>query len=74
MSDIITIRVSKELKEEMKKVNINWSQYLRDKIIERLRRERLKKLWSEIEELRKKIPPSPVRDFSVRSIREDRER
>ena len=43
LSDIITIRVSKELKEEMKKVNINWSQYLRDKIIERLRRERLKK-------------------------------
>ena len=74
MSDVFVIRIPKELKREMKKIKINWSEYLREKIKERIRRKRLKKIWGEIEELKKLIPPSPAKDFSVRSIREDRER
>lgn len=74
MSDVIVIRVSKELKEEMRKININWSEYLREKIREKIRKERLKRIWSEIEELKKLIPPSPTRNFSVDAIREDREK
>jgi len=74
VSDVVVIRVPSELKEEMKKLNINWSQYLREKIEEKIRREKLKVLWSKIEEIKKKIPPSPDEDFSVKAIREDRER
>ncbi len=74
LSDLVVIRVPKKLKEEMKKININWSEYLRRQIEERIRKEKLKKLWKEIEEIKNKIPPSPTKDFSVKSIREDRER
>ncbi|MGQ4892109.1 MAG: hypothetical protein ACP6IP_06430 [Candidatus Njordarchaeia archaeon] len=74
MSDVVVIRIPNELKKEMKKIKINWSEYLREKIRERIRKEKLKQIWDEIEELKKLIPPSPTKDFSTRSIREDRER
>jgi len=74
MSDTVVIRVPKKLKEEMKKININWSAYLRQQIERKIKREKLKKLWREIEEIKNRIPPSPIKDFSVKSIREDRER
>ncbi len=74
LSDLVVVRVPKHVKEKMKKLNINWSEYLRKKIEEKLEKERLKILWEEIEEIKKKIPPSPTKNFSVESIREDRER
>jgi len=38
----VTIRVDPELKERMKKVNENWSAYLREVILERIRLEERK--------------------------------
>ncbi|MGQ4894231.1 MAG: hypothetical protein ACP6IQ_06415 [Candidatus Njordarchaeia archaeon] len=40
----------------------------------KIRREKLKKIWTEIEALKRRIPPSPQKDFSVKSIQEDRKR
>lgn len=75
MSETISIRVPKELKERMKRYNnVNWSEYLRGKIEEKLVLEGLKELSKKIEEAKRRIPPSPTPDFSTKAIREDRER
>ena len=74
MSDIIAIRVPKELKEKMKRYKINWSEYIRSKIIERILIEEKKEIWAEIEKIIEKIPKSPEKNFCVKAIREDREK
>jgi len=52
---IISLRVPEKLKEEMSKVNVNWSEYLRKAIEDKISREKMKRIWNEIESLRDKI-------------------
>ncbi len=54
--------------------HMDWSVLLKSAIEEHLRRERVKALWEDVEDLKAKIPPSPDPDFSTRSIRQDRGR
>ncbi len=49
---IISLRVPERLKEEMSKIEINWSEYLRKAIEDKICKERMKKIWSEIEDLK----------------------
>ncbi len=49
---IISLRVPERLKEEMSKVEVNWSEYLRKAIEDKISREKMKKIWSEIEDLK----------------------
>ncbi|RLI75049.1 hypothetical protein DRP05_15405 [Archaeoglobales archaeon] len=51
----ISIRVPNKLKEEMNKIKINWSEYLRIAIEEKIKEEKLKKLWVEIENIKNEI-------------------
>ena len=44
MSETVTIRVSKNLKNELSKFDINWSQYLREAITMKLSELRRKKV------------------------------
>jgi post-segregation antitoxin (ccd killing protein) len=75
MSTVVSVRVPDRLRREMERLkDVNWSALLRSAIEERLRREKLKTLWNDVEDLRAKIPPSPEPDFSTRSIRQDRGR
>ena len=63
------------LRREMERLkDVDWSALLKSAIEERLKRETLKTMWKDVEELRAKIPPSPDPDFSTRSIRQDRGR
>ncbi len=55
---IISLRVPEKLKKEMSKVNVNWSEYLRKAIEDRISKEKMKKIWNEIESLRDKIEGS----------------
>ncbi len=52
---IISLRVPEKLKEEMSKVNVNWSEYLRKAIEDKISREKMKRIWNEIESLKDKI-------------------
>ncbi len=52
---IISLRVPEKLKEEMSKVNVNWSEYLRKAIEDKISKEKMKKIWNEIESLKDKI-------------------
>ncbi|WP_290597588.1 MULTISPECIES: hypothetical protein [unclassified Archaeoglobus] len=49
---IISFRIPEYLKSEMDKININWSEYLRKKIEEKLRLEEMRAILSEIEALK----------------------
>jgi len=49
---IISFRIPEYLKSEMDKVKINWSEYLRKKIEEKLRLEEMRAILSEIEALK----------------------
>jgi len=67
--------VPERLRREMERLkDVDWSALLKSAIEERLKRETLKTMWKDVEELRAKIPPSPDPDFSTKSIRQDRGR
>ncbi len=67
---MITVRVPKELKEEMMKVDVNWPEYIRKAIKEEIRRIKRLKASKEIDRIREKTKYGLF--DSVKSIREDR--
>ncbi|MHA1596079.1 MAG: type II toxin-antitoxin system VapB family antitoxin [Candidatus Asgardarchaeia archaeon] len=69
---VVSIRVPKKLKEEMKKVNINWSKYLRSIIEEKIRQIRMEEASRKIDEIRNKTIMGVFN--AARSIREDRDK
>ena len=76
MSDVVTFKVSRELKERMKrfKDRVNWSAELRKFVENRLKEleaeQRLELAAEELERGGWSVP----KGFSSRSVREDRER
>ena len=70
MSDVVSIRVPKELKEKMRKYRIDWSREIREFIEERIRALELLELLESIEEKAKK---RRTRVDSAELIREARE-
>jgi len=71
MSTTFTIRISKELKEKMKKLNAEWSEEVRKFIEQRVKHLELIKT---IEEIKLRAEKRRVKTDSTRLIREDRER
>ena len=71
MSTTFTIRISKELKEKMKKLNVEWSGEVRRFIEQRVKHLELIKT---IEEIRLRAKKRRVKTDSTWLIREDRER
>jgi len=69
----LTIKVPKELKEEMRRLKINWSEHLRQAILRRLREEEMRLASEELDEVRARAKPTPT-DEVVAWIREDRGR
>ncbi|ADB58418.1 hypothetical protein Arcpr_1369 [Archaeoglobus profundus DSM 5631] len=52
---IVCIRIPRSLKTEMNKLDINWSEYLRGVIESKVRMEKIKKTWKEIEKIRESL-------------------
>lgn len=74
MTEVIVIRVSKKLKEDMKKTPINWPKFLRRAIKKKIRREIMKRAAMKLDEIRKKskkLPPGTVEAW-IREYRETR--
>jgi hypothetical protein len=69
---VITIRIPRELREEMKKLNINWSEEIRKfiarRIDEEVRKRRIKEAISMLKET-----GSVERGFAEKAVREDRD-
>jgi len=69
----VTVKVSDELKEKMKQVRVNWSEYIRRAIQKKIEEQKLKTASAKIDEVRKRAKPVST-DELVSWIREDRER
>ncbi len=69
---IVTIRVPKEMKEEMKKIKINWSEYLRKVIEDKIRQVKREMASRKIDEIRSKTRMGVFN--AAEAIREDRDR
>jgi len=69
----VTVKVSDELKEKMKRVRVNWSEYIRQAIQRKIEEQKVKAASVKIDEVRKRAKPVST-DELVSWIREDRER
>ena len=69
--EVVSIRVPKDLKQEMSKLDVDWADYLRRTIEDKVRIERMKRACRTIDELREKT--KGVKFNSVKVIREARD-
>ncbi len=70
-SSSLSVRISKEIKEDMKKIDIDWSQYIRDTIRRRISEERQRKAAHSMDEIRAKTKYGGF--DAATSVREDRD-
>jgi len=72
-TDVITVKVSSELKKKMKQVKMNWSEYIRDSIQKKIDDQQMKIASTKLDEIRMRA--NPVSEEELLSwIREGRER
>ncbi len=72
---IITVRVSEEIKKKMKEVNINWSEFIRKAIEDKIYEEKKKNLAKAIlinERVKKKSKGEDRAEEIVRRFRDER--
>jgi len=67
------VKVPEEIRKLMRKVDVNWSEYLREAIEIKIRVEMAKDATRRLDEIRERAGKVPTEEL-VRWIREDRER
>jgi len=67
---VVSIRVPKDLKEEMSRLDLDWADYIRQVIEERVKAEKMRRACKVMDELREKT--KGVKFDSVKVIREAR--
>jgi hypothetical protein len=72
-TDQITVKVSRELKKNMKQVKINWSEYIRECVQNKIEEQKMRTASARLDEIRKQTKPTSTEEI-VAWIREDRER
>ena len=60
MSEMLTLRVAREIKAEMENYDINWSKYIRESIRQKLIELRREAAFQEMDEITGKMPISEV--------------
>jgi len=70
---VITVKIPSDLREKMRRLKINWSEYIRSAIQKRLEEERKRAASVKLDEIRAKSKPVAT-DELVAWIREYRER
>ncbi len=72
---VITVRISEELKKMMNEININWSDFIRKAIINKIEEEKKKNLAKAIlinERIRKKSKVEKKAEEIIREFRDKR--
>ena len=69
----VSVKVPEEIRRLMKKVDVNWSEYLRGVVEAKIRVEMAKNAMRRLNEIRKRAGKVPTEEL-VKWIREDRER
>jgi len=70
---VITVKIPGELKDRMREVNVNWSEYIRGAIVKKIEEQQLKDASAKLDEVRARAKPVST-DELVSWIREYRER
>ena len=68
---MISIRVPKDLKEEMSRLDVDWAEYLRGAIEEKVRAQRIKRACKVMDELREKTRGTPFDSVKVIRVARD---
>jgi hypothetical protein len=71
--NVITVKVPNEMKKKMKKVKVNWSQYIRECIQNKIYQQDMIEASEKLEEIRKRTKTTSTEEI-VSWIREDRDR
>jgi post-segregation antitoxin (ccd killing protein) len=71
--EVITVKVPSELKKQMKQVDVNWSQYIRECVQKKINEQKRRAASQRLDEIRKRSKPTSNEEI-VSWIREDRER
>jgi hypothetical protein len=74
MSDVIAVRVSKKLKDELQELNLDYAQEVRECLERMVKRKKLKQLMRQVDRFRNDLyKKTGVTTPSADIIREDRE-
>ncbi|WP_297209443.1 MULTISPECIES: type II toxin-antitoxin system VapB family antitoxin [Thermodesulfovibrio] len=71
-TEVISIRVDKKTKEKMKELKINWSEFIKEAIREKIKQEERKKLLERSLQILEKTASSP-KNTAASMIRNDRD-
>jgi len=69
----VSVKVPKELRELMRQMDVNWSEYLREAIKAKVRGELAKEASKKLDEIQAKAKKVPT-EVLVKWLREERER
>jgi hypothetical protein len=72
-AEVITVKVPKELKNQMKNVNVNWSEYIRQCVQKKIDQEKRAAASQKLDEIRNRANPVSEEEL-LGWIREGRER
>jgi hypothetical protein len=73
MSEVIFIRISRELKEDLEKLRINYSETIRNLLEDLVRKEKMRRLLEDSDKIRNSLLKQGYFESSAELIREDRE-
>jgi len=71
--NVVTVKVSADLKKKMKQVKVNWSEYIRGAVQRKIEEQRLREASVKLDEVRMRSKEVSTREL-VSWIREGRER
>ncbi len=54
---VITVKVPKALKKDMQKIDVNWSQYIRECLQNKINEQKKREAFDKLDEIRKRSKP-----------------
>jgi hypothetical protein len=55
--ELITVKIPKSMKQDMKKIELNWSQYVRECLQEKIDEQKKKEAFEKLDQIRKRSKP-----------------
>jgi hypothetical protein len=56
--DVITVKIPKTMKKDMKKITLNWSQFIRECLQEKIDENKKREAFEKLDQIRKRSKPS----------------
>ena len=56
--DVITVKIPKTMKKDMKKIELNWSQYIRECLQTKINEQKKREAFEKLDQIRKRSKPT----------------